>query len=241
MITEQQTATQREFLSVSRRDLAANYPLVRLNSLRCCLMFLSPLFAFDLRPFLCALCNPENLKLNLSRTMSLVITHEIKWTRIPVTGFFSFSCSSFWKVVFIRSVAVCLSLSLPLRLVLSASVWLSLLNGWHAACYCCCCCCGQEALKMNSKTVDAGKLKTELSRLLFALFCLMSFYFLLFFFCLTVCFARSFSNCFLTRWIVQNAFCLSASLRRHVKHIWVECGGIRECPVACGLRNWPST
>lgn len=137
-------------------------------------MFLSPLFAFDLRPFLCALCNPENLKLNLSRTMSLVITHEIKWTRIPVTGFF-FLLLQFLKIVFIRSVAVCLSLSLPLRLVLSASVWLSLLNGWHAAC--CCYCCGQEALKMNSKTVDAGKLKTELSRLLFALCRFISCYF----------------------------------------------------------------
>lgn len=110
MITKQQTATQREFLSVSRQDLAANYPLVRLNSLRCCLMFLSPLFAFDLRPFLCALCNPENLKLNLSRTMSLVITHEIKWTRIPVTGFF------FLLLQFLKSCFYSLGCCLPLTL-----------------------------------------------------------------------------------------------------------------------------
>lgn len=163
--------------------------------------------------------------------MSPVITHEIKWTKIPVTGF-SFSFSGFWKVAIIRSVVVCRSPPPPLRLLLPASVCLSVSLEWLT---CCCCCCGQEALKMNSKTVDAGKLKTELSRLLFALFRLMSFYFLLFFFPSQFVLAARFPT--LTRWIVENAFCLSASLRRHVKHIWVACGANQRV-VSSGL--WPS-
>lgn len=98
--------------------------------------------------------------------MSLVITHEIKWTRIPVTGFFIL------LLQFLKSCFYSLGCCLPLTPTPTSSLCVCL--SWMAdmlpaACCCCCCCCGQEALKMNSKTVDAGKLKTELSRLLFAL------------------------------------------------------------------------
>lgn len=165
-------------MPVSRRVLAANYPLVRLNSLPASLpSFPAPLRLvrrFDLRPFLC----PENLKLNLSRTMSPVITHEIKWTKIPVTGF-SFSRSPVFEKLLLFARLLSASPPTPAPTT-SPCLCLSVSLEWLTCC--CCCCCGQEALKMNSKTVDAGKLKTELSRLLFALFRLMSFYFLFFFF-----------------------------------------------------------
>lgn len=152
--------------------------------------------------------------------MSPVITHEIKWTKIPVTGF-SFSFSQLLKSCF-YSLGCSVSLD-----SLSRSLCLSLLNGWQT--------CSQlwwpgSAQKWTAKTVVAGKLKTELSRLLFALFLLMSYVF-----------CSLFCSLVFRLWRVElraNGFCLSASLRRHVKHIWAGCV---QCPVTCGLRNWPST